>query len=270
MQTEGPRKSHNLGKKKQKEKSPRESRIDNRAMPDNDVENEVENDVENEVEYEHIIDIPIVPEDEEPLTKQLTGNRNQLSNGQAAMLEETASDKSGWKKTDDFLSVESRALDVDVIITDNSDLDFARSKRQRALIREAFADDAVLEEFAEEKEKQKEKRMPKDVDLTLPGWGEWAGGSIDSEKILNRKRKKFLKKRKRNPPSKDEHLKHVIINECKNKRFMANQVIFLYLSNLHFLTKSISHNFPFRFCFLCFIQLFIINFFLPCLIFFPF
>ena len=220
LQTKDPRKSRNLGKKKTKAKSSRESRKDSRAMSDSDVENEVE--------YEHIIDIPMVPEDEEPLTNQVTDDKHQLGNDQVATLEETASDESGWKQTDDFLSVESKAVDVDVIITDNSDLDFARSKKQRALIKEAFADDAVLEEFAEEKEKQKEKRMPKDEDLTLPGWGEWAGANIDNEKVLNRKRKKFLKKGKKNQPSKDAHLKHVIINEGKNKKFMANQVIFLF------------------------------------------
>ena len=130
-------------------------------------------------------------------------------------------------RKDDFLSVESRALDVDILLTDNSDLDFAKSKKQRALIKEAFAYDAVLEEFAEEKEKQNEKRMPKDQDFTLPGWGEWAGGSIDSERALNRKRKAREKnlKKKKPPPSKDAHLKHVIISERKNKRFMENQVI---------------------------------------------
>eukprot|EP00795_Rhopilema_esculentum_P017249 gene17249-8809_t len=124
---------------------------------------------------------------------------------------------------DSFLTVEAKALDVNVFITDNSDLDFAKSAEQRAKVREAFASDAVMEEFENEKKKEEEKRTPKDVDLTLPGWGAWGGAAMDNEKILRRKRKAFVKKGKKQPPARDKELKHVILNEDKNKRFVANQ-----------------------------------------------
>ena len=125
---------------------------------------------------------------------------------------------------DSFLTVEAKALDVNVFITDNSDLDFAKSAEQRSKVREAFASDAVMEEFENEKKKEEEKRTPKDVDLTLPGWGAWGGAAMDNEKILRRKRKAFVKKGKKQSPARDKGLKHVILNEDKNKRFVANQV----------------------------------------------
>lgn len=127
--------------------------------------------------------------------------------------------------TDAFESVESKALDVDLLITDHSDqMGFSRSDKQISLIREAFADDAVVQEFEEEKRQQNEKRTPKDSDRSLPGWGDWGGPSIDNEAVLKRKRLRFTKKAKKPPPSKDRNLKHVIINEGANKKFAANQV----------------------------------------------
>lgn len=46
---------------------------------------------------------------------------------------------------------------------------------RRLTIAEAFADDDVLAEFREEKRALEEEEQPKSVDLTLPGWGDWAG-----------------------------------------------------------------------------------------------
>ena len=191
-----------------------------------DSETKENSDLDSDVEYEHVIDVAYAQE-----------NAERVSHGNQPMAEaydthdttltdksKRVSGKNGKLNPDDFLSVESKALDVDVIITDNSDLDFSRSKNQKSLIREAFANDAVLEDFAEEKKARNEKRMPNDVDLTLPGWGEWAGADMDTEKILSRKRKKFVKKAKKPRPSKDAHLKHVIINEETNTRFTSNQV----------------------------------------------
>jgi len=43
----------------------------------------------------------------------------------------------------------------------------------------AFAgDDDIVAEFAAEKEKITERERPKDIDLRLPGWGEWSGPGI--------------------------------------------------------------------------------------------
>jgi len=43
----------------------------------------------------------------------------------------------------------------------------------------AFAgDDDIVAEFAAEKAKVIERERPKDIDLRLPGWGEWSGPGI--------------------------------------------------------------------------------------------
>lgn len=43
----------------------------------------------------------------------------------------------------------------------------------------AFAgDDDIVAEFAAEKQRVVERERPKDIDLRLPGWGEWSGPGI--------------------------------------------------------------------------------------------
>lgn len=81
---------------------------------------------------------------------------------------------------------------------------------QRKLIAEAFEDDDVVDEFRLRKEEEIDALKPKDVDLCLPGWGEWGGKGI----VPNpKKRKRFLIKAAPLPPRKDAALSHVILNE---------------------------------------------------------
>jgi len=202
---------------KKKRKASRSSRAKKRATQDSDLDSEAE--------HEHIIDIPIEPEAESH-GNDAAEDGHKTDDAQAPRVEDTniESDKRGRMKKDNFLLVESKALNVDKMLVDSSDFDFTKSDEQRALVKEAFANDAVFEEFAKEKEKQENLRVPKDEDFALPGWGEWAGANINNEKILKRKRKSFMKKGKKAPPSKDARLKYVIINERKNKKFVANQV----------------------------------------------
>ncbi|KAJ3115116.1 hypothetical protein HDU96_001175 [Phlyctochytrium bullatum] len=90
----------------------------------------------------------------------------------------------------------------------------------------AFANDDVFAEFKEEKNAIIEKEIPKDQDLTLPGWGAWAGGGIAPKKnVVVRKAKAHegIEASKR----KDFKLKNVIINEKRNKKvtkFLAKEV----------------------------------------------
>jgi U3 small nucleolar RNA-associated protein 14 len=53
-------------------------------------------------------------------------------------------------------------------------------------IQEAFADDDVLAEFEKEKAEITERDRPKAIDLSLPGWGEWAGSGV---RVNKRKRR---------------------------------------------------------------------------------
>ena len=57
---------------------------------------------------------------------------------------------------------------------------------QRLTIAQAFAQDDVVEEFKQDKVAIAERDKPKDIDLTLPGWGEWGGSGVP----VSRKKKK--------------------------------------------------------------------------------
>lgn len=94
-------------------------------------------------------------------------------------------------------------------------------QQKRIDIQQAFANDDVMEEFVREKSENEEASKPKDIDLSLPGWGSWAGAGI---KPSERKKKLFTKKADPAPPRKDKDLSHVIINEETSKLFARNQV----------------------------------------------
>ena len=94
-------------------------------------------------------------------------------------------------------------------------------QQKRIDIQQAFANDDVMEEFVKEKSEIEDAAKPKDVDLSLPGWGSWAGVGV---KPSEKKKKAFIKKADPAPPRKDRNLSHVIINEEKSKLFSKNQV----------------------------------------------
>ncbi|CAF3875766.1 unnamed protein product, partial [Rotaria magnacalcarata] len=62
---------------------------------------------------------------------------------------------------------------------------------------------------------------PKAIDLSLPGWGEWAGSGVPVNK---RKKRKFLIQPKPAPPRRDVHLHHVIINEKADQKISEHRV----------------------------------------------
>ena len=70
------------------------------------------------------------------------------------------------------------------MVVDDDDID--DEEQQRMTIAQAFADDDVIEEFSQEKKNVVNRDKPKDIDLTLPGWGEWGGTGIK----LSKKKKK--------------------------------------------------------------------------------
>ncbi|QID87062.1 U3 small nucleolar RNA-associated protein 14 [Saccharomyces pastorianus] len=94
--------------------------------------------------------------------------------------------------------------------------------KQQEVIAEAFAGDDVVAEFEEEKKRVIDDEDDKEVDTTLPGWGEWAGvGSKPKNK-----RRKFIKKVKgvvNKDKRKDKSLQNVIINEKVNKKNLKYQ-----------------------------------------------
>ncbi|KAI1320940.1 hypothetical protein EDD11_009263 [Mortierella claussenii] len=99
----------------------------------------------------------------------------------------------------------------------------AAALSQRDLVARAFANDNVVSEFEKEKLETMEADKPKDVDMTLPGWGSWAGKGA--------KKKKNVVLKKAQPGEgvdvnkrKDAKLTHVIINEKRDKKAAAYAV----------------------------------------------
>ena len=94
-----------------------------------------------------------------------------------------------------------------------------KAKKQLMTIKTAFADDDVVQDFLKEKGTIEKDECEKDVDLTLPGWGCWAG-----EGVKTSTKPKVIKKARPQPPRRDAHLKHVIISEARDRKAARHQV----------------------------------------------
>lgn len=93
--------------------------------------------------------------------------------------------------------------------------------KQQDVIADAFAGDNVVAEFEQEKKRTIDDEDDKEEDVTLPGWGDWAGAGAQPKK-----KRKFIKKIKgvvEKNKRKDKHLKDVIINERVNKKNLKYQ-----------------------------------------------
>lgn len=97
-------------------------------------------------------------------------------------------------------------------------------------IAEAFEDDDIVADFTKSKECERKKDTVEDVDLTLPGWGSWAGSGISKEK----KTKRLILKFANDAPRRDDNKGNVYINEDGDKKLKEHQV-----SNLPFPFQSV-------------------------------
>ncbi|GAA5916095.1 hypothetical protein JCM6882_003934 [Rhodosporidiobolus microsporus] len=119
---------------------------------------------------------------------------------------------------------------------DDEEIDAQRGKgpaafRQRALVKEAFANDDVVADFAEAKRKEIERDAPREEDNTLPGWGSWGGKGAKKQKNP----RKFITKVAGVDADKrqDAGLNHVIISEKKDRKaskYMLKDLPFPYTS----------------------------------------
>ncbi|XP_063904554.1 U3 small nucleolar RNA-associated protein 14 homolog A-like [Zophobas morio] len=97
---------------------------------------------------------------------------------------------------------------------------------QRAVISEAFEDDDIVDEFNKDKSNEADKDKPKNINLTLPGWGSWGGTGV---KVNKRKKRRFTLKAPKKIPRKDDNKGFLIINESaqnKVKEHMVSEVPF--------------------------------------------
>lgn len=122
--------------------------------------------------------------------------------------------------------------------SDGNDEDATRMFKQTDLIKEAFAgDDVLVEEFEKEKREIEEDEGDKVVNLSVPGWGSWAG--VDDEDsgwgVPKNNKKRKIVKTIQGVVSKDKRLDKdkakVIINERvikKNTKYQADKIPYPY------------------------------------------
>jgi len=140
----------------------------------------------------------------------------------AAKLAKSKSKK--HKSSDDNTLIDvNETLAVNDIYQDGSedeDESVPTMFKQKDLIKQAFAGDDVVSEFENEKKRVIEEEDDKEEDLTLPGWGDWAGGdSKPKKRKVVRKIDGVMAKDRR----KDKNMKNVIINEKVNKKNLKYQ-----------------------------------------------
>ncbi|XP_055640514.1 U3 small nucleolar RNA-associated protein 14 homolog A [Toxorhynchites rutilus septentrionalis] len=95
--------------------------------------------------------------------------------------------------------------------------------KQKLTIAEAFENDDIVADFEKEKQDERNRTKPQEVDTFLPGWGSWAGAGISERKTRKNRRKLF----KAPPvlPRRDDNKERVIINEeGLNKKLTAHLV----------------------------------------------
>mgnify|MGYP001140729869 CR=1 FL=1 len=132
----------------------------------------------------------------------------------AAKIAKSRKRKSGQAVEESLIDVEET---LKVTLDDDTE---GNTFVQKDLIKEAFAGDDVVTEFEIEKKQVAREEDDKEEDLTLPGWGDWAGGNKKYKKRkVVRKIDGVVQKDKR----KDKNLKNVIINEKVNKKNLKYQ-----------------------------------------------
>ena len=86
-----------------------------------------------------------------------------------------------------LFTVESKVKSSVPDVIEDGEEEFDSEQQQRMTIAQAFEDDDVIDEFSQEKKQIEDRDKPKDIDLTLPGWGSWGGAGIT---VSQRKRKR--------------------------------------------------------------------------------
>lgn len=120
-----------------------------------------------------------------------------------------------------YTSVKTVNLGTQLPHISHGDEESDDDNNQRQFISEAFADDDVVNDFAKEKSDAVAEDKPKNIDLSLPGWGCWGGKNIKPSK---RKRKRFLIKMPKDLPRRDQNKGNLILNEHKDKKIKQHQV----------------------------------------------
>ncbi|SCV02000.1 LAME_0G19922g1_1 [Lachancea meyersii CBS 8951] len=152
-------------------------------------------------------------------SSKLAKSANKIAKNQAKRSAQASKKGSGTEEQ--LLDVDStNKMDlVDPYSQQEEDIDGFMFKQQE-VIAEAFAGDDVEDKFQQEKKRVAIDEDDKVEDVTLPGWGDWAGaGAAPTKKRKFKTTKGTVEKDKR----KDKNLKNVIINEKVNKKNLKYQ-----------------------------------------------
>ncbi|XP_037816007.1 U3 small nucleolar RNA-associated protein 14 homolog A [Lucilia sericata] len=108
----------------------------------------------------------------------------------------------------------------DVAMDEEDELD--ADAEQQMTIAQAFEDDDIVADFSKDKTKDSEVKDA-EIQLSMPGWGSWAGAGISKEQMEKRNKRLLLKlapKEKR----RDENKDGVYINEEASKQLRQHLV----------------------------------------------
>lgn len=119
---------------------------------------------------------------------------------------------------DKFVAIKPKHLLTEIPNIDDDIDESTNTEKHKITISEAFQDDDIVADFVQEKEEEKNKSTPKDIDLTLPGWGSWAGAGIRPQK------RRVIFKVPENISRKDDNKKRLIINEKADEKFKSHLV----------------------------------------------
>ncbi|KAI4489531.1 hypothetical protein M0802_011066 [Mischocyttarus mexicanus] len=186
----------------------------------------------NELDFKNRNQKPILTNPMEEVTKSAITSKNKeimKLKDLAKSLDNTNDDVSKDKDTNidpnKYINVKPKHLHTDLpnVITGGDDAidDSEDEEEKNNIISEAFADDDVVDEFRKEKEDEIKQSQPEDIDLSLPGWGSWAGKDI---KPSTRKNKRFIINMPKNAPRKDKNKSDVIIIEDDNAKIREHLV----------------------------------------------
>lgn len=115
----------------------------------------------------------------------------------------------------------AQPVNLETEIPDPLTLDENENDNQKDIILEAFEDDDVVDEFQKSKKDVVNKDIPKDINLTLPGWGSWDGYGVP---VSKRKNTRFIVKFPKKIPRRDDNKGNLIIYEDSSAKVKSHQV----------------------------------------------
>lgn len=118
-----------------------------------------------------------------------------------------------------FNAVNDEIGDVDFDDGDDAEQDM---NEQQMTIAQAFEDDDIVADFTKDKAKDSEIKDA-EIQLSMPGWGSWAGAGISKEQ-QERRNKRLLLKLAPKEKRKDENKGGLYINEEANKQLRNHLV----------------------------------------------